>query len=307
VDLRDPGLLDETERPRERLLVLAREADDHVRREIEVRERLQLGEVLWGGVAAAHRVEHAVVARLERDVQVCRDRFRLTQRGDELAGYVIDLDRREPKPLDPRDRPYLPHEAGKREPRLTVAEAAEVDSRENDLTMTLQDAPPGLGEDRAGLPAPRSSAHERDHAEGAREGAAVLDLHERTGPFESRLGLRAANCAHVACDDTGSLLARARDHDHVLRRPCEDALEVRAAASHVHATMRAGGARDHFSRLRDGLVGDAAGVDDRNVAGPVGLHMTVGEQALADGLGIRKRDLAAEEVDEEGRHRSPVA
>ena len=37
--------------------------------------------------------------------------------------------------------------------------------------------------------------------------------------------------------------------------------------------------------------------------GPVQLGVTVGEQALADGLGVRERHLAAQEAHGEGRHR----
>ena len=65
---------------RERRLVLGREADDHVGRQVEVRERRQTPQVGRRGVAAAHRAQHAVVARLERDVQVPRDGRRLAQR-----------------------------------------------------------------------------------------------------------------------------------------------------------------------------------------------------------------------------------
>ncbi len=63
---------DHVEGPLEGLLVLVREAHDHVGREVDVRDRLaQLADrlqVLLGAVVAPHRLEHAVVPGLERHV-----------------------------------------------------------------------------------------------------------------------------------------------------------------------------------------------------------------------------------------------
>ena len=85
VHLRDPGALDRAQRARERGLVLGREADDHVGRQVELAgERLEPAQVGRGRVAAAHRAQDAVVARLERDVEVPRGGRRLAQRRDEL-------------------------------------------------------------------------------------------------------------------------------------------------------------------------------------------------------------------------------
>src|SRR3954463_7578534 len=47
---------------------------------------------------------------------------------------------------------------------------------------------------------------------------------------------------------------------------------------------------------------DAARVDDRYVGAPLELRMAVGEQALADRLRVRIRDLAAQEAHRETRH-----
>src|SRR5919112_2008968 len=59
----------------------------------------------------------------------------------------------------------------------------------------------------------RRAAHERDDAEVAREGAAVLDLHERAHTVDTRVGLDAADRAHVAGDERGRLLRSLCDHD----------------------------------------------------------------------------------------------
>ena len=58
----------------------------------------------------------------------------------------------------------------------------------------------------------RGAAHERNHAEGTRERAAVLDLHEGANAVELRVGLDAADRADVAGDGLDRLLDLAR-HD----------------------------------------------------------------------------------------------
>jgi hypothetical protein len=47
------------------------------------------------GISARHVAQHAVVAGLQRDVQVAADGRRLAQRVDELLVDVVDLDRRQ--------------------------------------------------------------------------------------------------------------------------------------------------------------------------------------------------------------------
>jgi hypothetical protein len=59
-----------------------------------------------------------------------------------------------------------------------------------------------------------------------------------------------------------------------------------------------------MSRLADGLVCNAARVDDGNVGAKVDgtLHMTVAEETLAHVLRIGMRHLATEETNGERRH-----
>ena len=99
-----------------------------------------------------------------------------------------------------------------------------------------------------------------------------------------------------------SSLRRATDDD-VLGQPGERvAGEVRAAACDVHAAVRARRAGRLLAGLRDGLVRDAARVDDRHVGAAVALLVTVCEQPLAHRVRVDVRDLAAEEADGERRH-----
>ena len=98
-----PSRSHERERPLEGGLVLGREADDHVGRQVEVPSSgLEPAHELRDRVAPAHRSQHPVVARLQRHVEVRRDGRRLAQRRDQLVVDVVDLDRGEPQALAAR-------------------------------------------------------------------------------------------------------------------------------------------------------------------------------------------------------------
>ena len=120
----EPRLDDDAQRVRERALVLGRKADDHVGREVEVVERLEAAQVRRGRVAASHRAQHAVVAGLQRHVQVARDRRRFAERRHEVVVDVVDLDRREPQALEARGLADLADEPRQRVAGLAVAKAA---------------------------------------------------------------------------------------------------------------------------------------------------------------------------------------
>jgi len=155
-----------------------------------------------------------------------------------------------------------------------------------------------------GRSAPRRAANERDHAEVARERAAVLNLDEGADPVETRVGLDAADCADVPGDELDRLVDPLRDHDHVVGDPGEGVGgEVGRAAGHVDARVRPRGAVGRLARLADRLVGHAAGVDHGDVRSLGALVVAVGEQPLAELLQVAVRDLAAEESGREARHR----
>src|SRR5262245_55488829 len=197
VHLRDPGCTDDVERALECSLVLAREPDDDVRGEVELGQRSDAREELPRVVAAVHGAEDPVVARLERDVDVARDRLGLPKRVHELRCDVVHLDRGQSKPVDARDGARLAHEPRQRIAGVAVAEAAEVHARQHDLAVALRRAATDLREQVLRPPAPRAAADDRDDAERARERAAVLDLHEGARPLEPRLALDARHSADV--------------------------------------------------------------------------------------------------------------
>ena len=81
--LRQAGLRDDAERVLECPVVLGGKADDDVAREVEVlAQRLEPAQVGADGVAPSHRLQDAVVARLERHVQVTARGRRLAERAN---------------------------------------------------------------------------------------------------------------------------------------------------------------------------------------------------------------------------------
>jgi hypothetical protein len=303
VHVRDPGGGDGSDRALERCVVLIREADDHVRGEVEIGEPLEAPEIGRRGVAPPHRTEHAVVARLERDVKVARECRRLAERGLERVVDVIDLDRRKPEAREPRYLPHLTHETCQCVPSLAVPVATEVDAGQHDFAMPLFDPPAHLGQDRSGAAAPAPAAHQRNDAEVAREAAAILDLDERAHTIEPRVVVDAADRADVARDEVRGVLAPATYDGDVVGEPDERvANQVRRAARHVHALVCARGPSSLLARLRHGFVRDAASVDDGDVRVALTLCVAVRDEPLPELLRVGVRDLAPEEANGERRH-----
>ena len=109
-------------------------------------------------------------------------------------------------------------------------------------------------------------------------------------------------------DELGRPLAGQPNDGHVLGQVAEGvAGEVRATAGHVDAARRPRGPAHSLPRLAHSLVGDAARVHDRDVGRLARLDVPVGHEPLPDLLDVRLRDLAAEEVGGERRHRSDDA
>ena len=129
---------------------------------------------------------------------------------------MVDLDRRQAQTLQARRRAGLAHEPRERVAALAIAEAAEVDASEHDLAMALLDPLDDLPQDRVGAAATRRPAHERDHAELAREATSVLDADKSADTVEPRIGLNASDRADVARDERRSVLGSPRDDGNVL-------------------------------------------------------------------------------------------
>ena len=122
----------------------------------------------------------------------------LAQGRDQLSAQVVHLDGRQPEPLHAGNRSHLAHQASEVVARLAVAEATEVDPGEHDLGMPLGDTLADFRKNRVRAPAASAAAHERNHAERARERAPVLDLDEGASPLEPSGGLHAADGADIS-------------------------------------------------------------------------------------------------------------
>ena len=170
--------------------------------------------------------------------------------------------------------------------------------------MTLRDASRDLGEHGPGTSGcaspPRTSgmtqnAHENEQPSWIFTNARVRSSRARacTQPIAPTSPATAAGTSSL-----GRAITR-----HVRRDALEAPIEVRGAPRDVDAAVRPRRAGDGLTRLRDGLVRDAARVHDRDLTRARDLAVAVAEQPLAHGLRVRVRHLAAQEAHREGRHR----
>ena len=147
--------------------------------------------------AAAHPPEHAVVARLERQVEV-RQRPRRAIDPGAASSVVVDvlrLDRAEADPLDvglvedpadePGERQRAPACASRAAPRSDQPPSyvPMLMPGEDDLAVAGGERAAHVREHGLRREAPLGAAGPRDDAVRAEERAAVLDLHERPGPL----------------------------------------------------------------------------------------------------------------------------
>ena len=180
------------ERGREVLVRLAREANDEVAREREVRHGLAGAindrAVLGDGVGPAHAAQRFVAARLERHVEELRH-TPVARRHD--AEELI----RDARRLHGREA-HAPHlglvEHAVKKPcevkPLTLI-SPEVNTGEHHLARTLGDERAHLAHDVGGIERARAAARLPDDAVGAAVVAAVLDLEARAHAARGRDGV----------------------------------------------------------------------------------------------------------------------
>ena len=132
--------------------------------------------------------------------------------------------------------------------------------------MSLPDAARDLGEHgsaRSGCASPPRTSGMTQNAHENEQPSWIFTKARVRSSLASRL--HAADRADVAGNGSGNVLARLRDHRDVGRHVLERRAEVRGAARDVDPAVSSRGAGDGLTRLRDGLVRDAARIDDRNV------------------------------------------
>ena len=139
-------------------------------------------EVALARVRAAHRLEDARRARLQRQVRVLADRRALGHRLDHRAAEVLRVRAREADALDPLDRVARAQqlaELGVDVGQQVAAPGVDVLAEQRQLAHALRGEVRDLGEHVAGAAADLAPAHRRDDAVGARRVAAHRDLHPR--------------------------------------------------------------------------------------------------------------------------------
>src|SRR3954453_4589543 len=117
-----------------------------------------------------------------------RDGRRLAHRGDEVLVHMVDLDRGQPKAPETRKGAGLSDQSGEVVRVRAIAIAPQIHPGEHDLLMAVLDPSAVLSKDGCGRAASRGATHLGNDAEGAREAAAVLDLHESAHPVEANIG-----------------------------------------------------------------------------------------------------------------------
>ncbi|MDQ0574993.1 hypothetical protein QFZ29_001216 [Agromyces albus] len=285
------------------LLGLSGKADDDVGGDGRVRDAganaVEDAEELLGAVGAAHGLEDAVGARLQRHVQLGHDRGRVGHRVDDVVGERSRMRAREADALKAVD---LAGRAEQLAERLTVAEldaiGVDVLPEQRDLDRAVVDEGLDLGEDVAGPPVFLLAPQRRDDAERAGVVAADGDGHpsavarialrrQRGGEDLERVEDLELRLVVVACT-----LEQARERPHVVRaeddvdpwRLLEDDVLVllREAAAHrdLHAGVAALDAREVTQvavELVVSVLADGARVDDHDVGlGAVGRHVARG-------------------------------
>ena len=270
---------DEREASPERLVVLGGEARDDVGMHGDPGDGracpLDDPGIVGGQVPAAHASQDAVVARLERQVQVRqRPRRAVDPRREQLVVDVLGLDGAEAEALDGRLGQDPPDEAGERERRAGVGAArtplrpaavvgADVDPGQDDLAMTGGDRAAHVG--KHGLRRERAlgAAGRRDDAVRAVERAAVLDLDERARPLDRRAIVRDPvdrRSDHVHARERGERPGHRRVAvGREQRLELGEERGLRVVADQPRPVV------DPRERLRPDLDG-AAGDDDRGIA-----------------------------------------
>ncbi len=323
---------DDVERLLEVLLGLAGEADDDVRADREVGDRrahlLGQREVALLRVRAAHRLEDARRAGLQRQVHLLTDGVAFGHRRDHRLTEVFRVRAREADALDPVDRVAGAQqltELGRDLGQQVASPRVDVLSQQRHLLDALRRELRDLGDDLAGTPALLAAADGGDDAVRARRVAAHRHLHptlEAALPVRRQLGgegavvepeAAAGDTDAAGAEPVGEVRDRARaERDVDGGKALEDLLALRlgvAAADRDHAVRVLAlprRCRSEIRReLRVGLLANRAGVEDDDVGLVCGRCLAESEvlEHPLDALAVVSVHLAAERRDVVPAHR----
>ena len=327
-----PDVLQQPVRLLEIFVRLPREAHDHVdaeedarvtllRRLEDVADQRDLGFEHLCRVTAVHRLQGAVAARLDGDVEV---RQELRARGDpaqDLLREQVRLDRGDSETLDARHRVQRLQQVQEGLPGA-LAEVARVHARQHHLHDALRRDGAGLLHDLRDGDVAALAAGQRHGAVGAVVVAAVLDLQEGAGALARRVGreeafhgvnlagiaLRAALAAQQEPDQL-ALAVRADHQVHAFDR--EDLLRLQLRVAARDGDFGAGRGLvelpDEVAALLVGVLGHRAGVDHEDVRVRTGRSLLVARRGELprEGGALREVELAAEGDERDLTHRLP--
>ncbi len=220
--LGETDLAHERERCREIVVALAGKADDEIGGERDIRPRraqaIDDAAIIVDRMAAIHRLEHAVRARLHRQMQERHQLFDIAMRLDQLVVHIARMRGRVAQPLEPRqlgERANEPAEAPHCAIDAVAVIGVDVLAQERDLARARGDEPLGFGDHRRGGAREFGAARIGHDAEGAEFIAAFLHREEsrdrlRRGALRQVVEFRLGR--EFGIEDRAAAARELRDH-----------------------------------------------------------------------------------------------
>ena len=275
-------------------------------------------------VGAAHPLEHARGARLQRQVDVLADGLELGVGADDVLGHVRRVRARVADALDAVDRVDRVQQLGELARLRAQARAVGVDvlAEQRDLAHALGGEHAHLVDELLERPRDLAAARRRHDAERALHVAAGADLHPGVDVAGALAGQVAGEALEleealggqrVAGQELGELVHLAGPERDVDERELREHLVLHrlrpAAADADHALGIAALERPRLVQVRDealvGLLADRAGVEEDQVRVLALRHLGVAERLehALHALGVVLVHLAPEGGDVEALHR----
>ena len=309
--------VDQAERVGEFGLALLREADDEIARQRDVGPRrahaVEQAQIAVAPVAAVHRLQHAIVARLHRQMEERHQLFDVAVRVDQPVGHVVGVaggvaDAGEA--LDPVE--FADQRA---EVAAIVRPRIDVLAEQRDLARAGIDQRLRLVDQRAPRPADLGAARIGDDAIGAELVAPLLHRQERGRADAAAAGQRAElrQRGHVGVetklaapgprDQIGQVVIRLWSHDDIDAGAARDLLAFGLRDAAGHRDHRVDAVLPQAADVRIDLLGrlfaDVAGVEHDEVGciGVVGGGQALRRHQFAHPLAVIDVHLAAERLD----------
>ena len=275
------------------VLGLAGETDDHIAREHHLRHDAScVGDhflVLCARVGAVHRLQNAVAAGLDGEVELLCNVLAARHRVEELVGRVLRLARHKPEPVVARDGV----DGGEQVCKVVIgvkifAVAVHVLAEEGDLLVALGDEAAALLDDLLRLAAALAAAHIGHDAVRAEVVAAVHDAHPRAHAALAHDGQVLGDAAVLVLDGEDALILRI----YLVQQLGEPPLRLRAEHQ-VNVVVGVFHLVGHDLLLRHAAAeaDDLIGLGGLRVAETAQMAVDPLFRVLADGAGVEQDDV----------------